>query len=765
MVIKGNNLNAILNYASKYDSVSQYLGTYDATALKTQSGSITAGDFAKIFFTGDGHIISHGIDYTPTFGDPNHSSKPLAKGLVPASTYAEGQKYKFLGNYGSWHELTVADLPMAQNFLDGKNPGGDKVIYSAEQVYSLFNDTISAVDAMRFRGGYTPGETSDFTSCEAGDTYRVNGPGTYAGITLQTGDLLICIKDSAAGATAADIKNPDNKYWMVVESNINGVTQHMVNGKPYTVYTDTTNASFDVYAPVTGGTAGYVLISNGDAAPEWKSASGLDLLSNAWKDLIVGTITVANNGNMTWSSLSGKTLGSYTPDITNHRWNINIAGKSAGTDFALTTGTGLAFAENKINFDGSEARQMILMPATRSAIGGVIIDNRTINPINNQEFKFAGQTISVNEDGMIYLTKDNISNALGFVPGSTENVYAYSQVVTSSSTAVSADVATNPFLNLTSQKENSTEVKPVASTQFVGTNGIKIDGQAGKIVFDLQEAKTDTYGGIKIFKKHSSDIAAATTSGSIMGDRYYGVELDNAGKAFVYVPWEDKNPAFNKIVVTGGANGTSGEIVAADRDSEFTLAAGNGINLVLTDPNKIIVNQDVWEAVKVDKMGYAPAMVAGNELTKAHYMLSFKEGDTGATWNKLPQAAFSDTWRAIQVNGNAVANTDAIDANGTVIGSALNFTATGDHNKTTLSYVASTAANTPHIVNIFSSWRPFYDGVKDDARKFHEDYSIVFGASDDIAVSRVTDASNETETVSFELVWYNIDLNTAETVQ
>ena len=759
MVIKGNNLNAILNYASKYDSVSQYLGTYDAAALKTQSGSITAGDFAKIFFTGDGHIISHGIDYTPTFGDPAHSKTPLAKGLVPASTYAEGQKYKFLGNYGSWHELTVADLPMAQNFLAGKNPGGDKVIYSAEQVYSLFNDTISAVDAMRFKGGYTPGETPDFTSCEAGDTYRVNGPGTYAGITLQTGDLLICIKDSDASATAADIKNPDNKYWMVVESNINGVTQHKVNGKPYTVYTDTTNASFDVYAPVTGGTAGYVLISNGDAAPEWKSATGLDLLSNAWKDLIVGTITVANNGNMTWSSLSGKTLGSYTPDITNHRWNINIAGKSAGTDFALTTGTGLAFAENKTNFDGSEARQMLLMPATEQTIGGVIIDN-----VKGTVFDTTS-TVSVDNNGMIYLTKENISNALGFVPGNTAKVFNYANVVTSGATVTGQATATNPFFNMISTTEDGTTTEVVSSTQFIGINGIKIDGANNNITFDLQEAKTDTYGGIKIFKKHSSDIAAEITSGSIMNDRYYGVELDGAGKAFVYVPWEDKNPAFNKIIVTGGANGTGGEIVAADRDSEFTLAAGNGINLVLTDPNKIIVNQDIWEAVKTDKMGYAPAMVAGNELTKAHYMLSFKEGDAGATWNKLPQAAFSDTWRAIQVNGNAVANTDAIDANGTVIGSALNFTATGDHNKTTLSYVASTAANTPHIVNIFSSWRPFYDGVKDDARKFHEDYSIVFGASDDIAVSRVTDASNETETVSFELVWYNIDLNTAETVQ
>jgi hypothetical protein len=40
-------------------------------------------------------------------------------------------------------------------------------------------------------------------------------------------------------------------------------------------------------------------------------------------------------------------------------------------------------------------------------------------------------------------------------------------------------------LNLTSKKENSTKIEPVASTQFQGINGIKITGQAGKILFDL----------------------------------------------------------------------------------------------------------------------------------------------------------------------------------------------------------------------------------------------------------------------------------------
>ena len=54
-------LNSILNYAEQYGSVSQYIGEYNPVK---SNGLITAGDFAKIFFTGDGHIITHGVDYT-----------------------------------------------------------------------------------------------------------------------------------------------------------------------------------------------------------------------------------------------------------------------------------------------------------------------------------------------------------------------------------------------------------------------------------------------------------------------------------------------------------------------------------------------------------------------------------------------------------------------------------------------------------------------------------------------------------------------------
>lgn len=762
------NLNAILNYAREYSSVSKYIGNYNPTV---NNGSITAGDYAKIFFTGDGHIISHGVDYTPTFAGS-------AKGLVPESLRASeiaanaNAKYKFLGNDGTWKELTVAELPIASNFQVGQNNDGANYIYNAKQVYDFFQSELSVLDVMRFKGPFDPNDTSTFLEdgkCEKGDTYRVTHTGTYAKYELSPGDLLICIEDKESGATPENVNSAD--YWMVVEANIDGITTHMVNNVPYQVFTSQKNRpAFDIYAPITAGAQDEILISaGGTSAPIWKNKNNFDFISESLKKTIVGEISITNVGTFEWLSMPDESgvrtsLGTYVTEVGKDDWNISITGLSAGTKNKLTLGTGLRYeGTNVTDFNGSQDRKILLSPATRELIGGVIVDNRTTNPLNNQAFAFPGQTISVDSEGMIYLTKDNISNALGFVPGSTENVYAYSQVVTSTTTGTSADSATNPYLNLTSQKENSTTVNAVASTQFIGTNGIKIDGSAGQILFDLQEATTTTYGGIKIAKKNTSEISVDVSDGA-RTDRYYGVELDSLGKAFVYVPWVDENPAFNKVVVSGGANGKGGEIVADGINSQFTLSAGNGINLVLTDPNNITINQDVWEVVKANKMGYAPAMQkTETELGKSHYILSFVEGDTTASWNKLPQAAFNDTWRAIQVGGNVVADNTATDAAGNIAGSALNFTATGDHNKTSITYSPSNDPTVANIINISSTWRSIF--IESTTSEVDKDYSLGFRTSDDLRLYQTLNTDDKVDYISFELSWYNIDEDARETVE
>lgn len=54
---------------------------------------------------------------------------------------------------------------------------------------------------------------------------------------------------------------------------------------------------------------------------------------------------------------------------------------------------------------------------------------------------------------------------------------------------------------------------------------------------DLEEATTTTLGGIRVANVRTGEVDAESGGTSAL-DRYYGVELDKNGKAFVYVPWE-----------------------------------------------------------------------------------------------------------------------------------------------------------------------------------------------------------------------------------
>lgn len=765
------NPKAILNYAEQYSKVKDYIGIAQPTA----ASGLIVGDWAKIFFTGDGHIVSHGVDYTPTFGDTVRTN-PLAKGLVPEASYVSGEKLKFLGNNGQWKELTVAELPIADNIQTGSLANADQYIYNAKQVYELFQDRISALDVMRFKGGFNPNDTSAFLEegkCEAGDTYRVSESGTYAGYELRAGDLLICILDKASGATPDNVANSD--YWMVVEANIDGTTQHMVNGTAYEVFTSQPNRpNFDIYAPTTGGTQGEILVSTGDSAPEWRDKNTLDLISDSLKSTIAHNLSITSPGIFKLTALDGTLLSEYTVELAKDDWNMNITGLSAGTKNKLTLNTGLQFNDGNTEFNGSADRTITLMPASKSAIGGVIIDPTagTVVP--------AQSTISVKADGTIYLTYENICNALGFEPGDTTAVHNYSIILgNAAGTTEYPDPISiaNPFFNLTSTDEDETATTVAGSIQFIGNDSLKVTGSANgagagsSLLFELQAAHTDYLGGVKVSKNHTNALTGdlQVTADSYLGSRLYGVELDKDGKAFVYVPWDDTHPAFSTVDVIGGGDGVAvgqnGSIVANAVESTFSLIAGNGINLVANETGKsITINQNVWEVVKPDRMGYAPKMVGTNvEMNQQYYILSFTGDATNPTWNKLPSGAFKDTWRAVQVNGVELADTEAIDENGNIIGSALNFTNTGDHNKTTLTYVPSNDPNVANILNIFSSWRSVY--LEDTTYEVDKDYSLGFRTSDDLKVYHTINTDDKVDYVSFELSWYNISEGVREVVE
>lgn len=337
---------ALLNFANTYAEISGNLSLSESIS----------GDFVKLFFSKDGHIISHGKDFTPTF-------TPNMRGLVPISS---GKATEIFRGNATWAEITTADLPIASSVSDAITNGTTSTtILNTQQIVEYVGNAFAANDAMRYKGTitYSNGnytthtvagvEVQGFpTKCEVGDTYRVTSQGTYAGQTCSAGDLLICIQDGTGSGlnTAA--------YWTAVEANINGQVKHTVNGTSIYVYSNSTN-TFTIYAPTTSGTQGQVLLSNGSSAPIWAAQS----------TLVVGEAKKVSN--------------------------------------ALSLGAGLTFGASGATYNGSVARTVSLVAATTTTIGGVIVDKDSTN-----------KTISVTSAGSIYLTKWNVINALGYDPAS-----------------------------------------------------------------------------------------------------------------------------------------------------------------------------------------------------------------------------------------------------------------------------------------------------------------------------------------------------------
>lgn len=337
---------ALLNFANTYAEISGNLSLPESTS----------GDFVKLFFSKDGHIISHGKDFTPTF-------TPNMRGLVPISN---GKATEIFRGNATWAEITTADLPIASSVSDAITNGtASTTILNTQQIVEYVGNAFAANDAMRYKGTitYSNGnytthtvagvEVQGFpTKCEVGDTYRVTSQGTYAGQTCSAGDLLICIQDGTGSSLNT------TAYWTVVEANINGQVKHTVNGTSIYVYSNSTN-TFTIYAPTTSGTQGQVLLSNGSSAPLWAAQS----------TLVVGEAKKVSN--------------------------------------ALSLGAGLTFGASGATYDGSVARTVSLVAATTTTIGGVIVDKDSTN-----------KTISVTSAGSIYLTKQNVINALGYDPAS-----------------------------------------------------------------------------------------------------------------------------------------------------------------------------------------------------------------------------------------------------------------------------------------------------------------------------------------------------------
>ena len=293
---------ALLNFATSYNDV----------ADKLKLSPSETGDYIKLYFTKDGHIITHGVDYIP-----------WGTGIIP-----------------------IDKLPVDNTVAD------DKHLWDSLTIQNKINQSFVANDAMRFKGtiGLTSannyiinGAEAEFPSktAEVGDTYRVVTAGRYAGVQCEVGDLLICIIADSTGKNTA---------WTVAQTNINGQIYHTINGVQKGFYSNDTD-TFSIFAPTTAGALGQVLTSRGgNSAPIWTNQSEITAggLTDTAKKALFTALTYTND-------ILTVTIGGTTKTATIHgrrAVNVNsteVLAISDSTALKFVNGSGISFAWDSKN--------------------------------------------------------------------------------------------------------------------------------------------------------------------------------------------------------------------------------------------------------------------------------------------------------------------------------------------------------------------------------------------------------------------------------
>ena len=364
---------ALLNYADSLQEIKDFLNASSGTA-----------NYLKLAFTKDGHIITHGVDFTPDFTattGPNGG-----RGLVKGST---NNPKEFLRGNNTWNQIAVSDLPYSDTLTNSDN----NHIPTTKAVVDYIGTFIKGAETMRFMGviNYDKGLYNVLSSsgisqpywpniCNIGDTYRIgtasDSEATFAGYKCESGDMLICIKDNNDN----NISTNDKEYWAVIQTNINGTKETNINGT-ITHYYATDSMPVTIFAPTSQGLSGNILVGKTTSnAPVW------------------GSLQITEDGKLHINDDNGLTLN----------FGTDIVAKK--TTAQLEPGIGLNFDEGStLFFDGSVQTKINLVGASTTNLGGVKID--TTHGTDNTP------TISIDPyDSTIYITAENIKNALGYDP-------------------------------------------------------------------------------------------------------------------------------------------------------------------------------------------------------------------------------------------------------------------------------------------------------------------------------------------------------------
>lgn len=166
------------------------------------------------------------------------------------------------------------------------------------------------------------------------------------------------------------------------------------------------------------------------------------------------------------------------------------------------------------------------------------------------------------------------------------------------------------------------------NTTYSNGSGLNLNGT----VFSLKQASADDLGGIKLFNAPRTT-AITTVAAQSTANRYYAIELDSTGKAFVNIPWANSD---TKVTAVG---------------NHYTPAADDNSQLTSTNTNSGTAS---WNSTEL--------------ITGIKVQRDAKGHVTGITTtsHKMPTNPNTNTWRDVKVNNASIGSSVALNLkNGT----------------------------------------------------------------------------------------------------
>lgn len=292
---------------------------------------------------------------------------------------------------------------------------------------------------------------------------------------------------------------------------------------------------------------------------------------------------VAFGNNDTVEVVAGTNV-TVTPNTTNK--TITIAAQDTNTAHSHSAGVGLT-GSGTAGISGTYTYKVNLVDETKAS--------NAASYTSGAASKFYAVQLDKNDKLGVYVPWTDTTYTLPVASaGALGGIKVGYEGTTAKTYAVKLDANNKAYVEV-----------PWENTTYTNGNGLTLTGKS----FSLNVASSAMHGGIKLYNdKLNTEItpqAATNTNG-----RYYRIQLDNANRAFVNVPWTDTKYTLPtaSATVLGGVKIGSG------------ITITDGV-ISLTDKNKY----DGYETNKLDKSALTISATAGVTLDGTTYKYTLPE--------------------------------------------------------------------------------------------------------------------------------------------